>query len=172
MLSCSKEDLNYILNPKTRTLVCLSYTVYNIDSIYHICQTNSLKSSALYFCFLATTFQNYKTEVLHDDNCLQVKGADSFSIFTKAQKVPAGLRVGLDIFTTDLTTFIHHLQFQAIVFFLSIFSQLESFVSQLSLFCRNLPDEDVPCRLFIFTPTAWIQVEDHKRLSYFIRGGL
>jgi len=84
----SEEDLNYILNPKTRTLV---------------------------------------------------KGADSFSIFTKAQRVPAGLRVGLDIFTTDLTTFIHHLEFQ------------------LSLFALNLPDEDVPCRLFIFTPTAWIQ---------------
>jgi len=95
----SEEDLNYILNPKTRTLV---------------------------------------------------KGADSFSIFTKAQKVPAGLRVGLDIFTTNLTTFIHHLQFQ------------------LSLFCRNLPDKNVPCRLFIFTPTAWIQAEDHEIISYFI----
>ena len=84
--SCSEEDLNYILNPKTRTLVCLTFYV-----------------------------------LLHN-NVLQVKGADSFSIFTKAQRVPAGLRVGLDIFTTDLTTFIHHLEFQAMTFLLNIFS--------------------------------------------------
>ena len=47
----------------------------------------------------------------------QVKGADSFSIFTKALRVPAGLRVGLDIFTTDLETFLHHVDFQAIFLF-------------------------------------------------------
>jgi len=83
-----EDDLTYILNPKTRTLV---------------------------------------------------KGADSFSIFTKALRVPAGLRVGLDIFTTDLETFLHHVDFQ------------------LSLFYCDIPDEDVPCRLFIFTPPEWIK---------------
>ena len=45
-----------------------------------------------------------------------MKGADSFSIFAKAQRVPAGLRVGLDIFASDLTTFIQHLEFQAVTF--------------------------------------------------------
>jgi len=84
----SEEDLNYILNPKTRTMV---------------------------------------------------KGPDSFSILTKALRVPAGHRVGLDIFTTDLPTFLHHLEYQ------------------LYLFSSNLPDDDVPCRLFVFTPTAWIE---------------
>ena len=57
-----------------------------------------------------------------EENCFlerftQVKGADSFSIFTKALRVPAGLRVGLDIFTTDLETFLHHVDFQAIFLF-------------------------------------------------------
>lgn len=50
-------------------------------------------------------------------NCPQVKGPDSFSILTKALRVPAGHRVGLDIFTTDLPTFLHHLEYQAITFF-------------------------------------------------------
>ena len=44
----------------------------------------------------------------------QVKGRDSFSILTKAIRVPAGRRAGLDIFATDLSTFLLHLQYQAI----------------------------------------------------------
>ena len=44
----------------------------------------------------------------------QVKGPDSFSILTKAIRVPAGRRAGLDIFATDLSTFLLHLQYQAI----------------------------------------------------------
>ena len=44
---------------------------------------------------------------------------------------------------------------------ISTFS-VKPFVQQLHLFSHNLPEEDVPCRLFIFTPTAWIQAENHK----------
>ena len=53
---------------------------------------------------------------------------------------------------------------------ISTFS-VKPFVQQLHLFSCNLPEEDVPCRLFIFTPTAWIQAENHKIFWLLFSGG-
>ena len=40
---------------------------------------------------------------------------------------------------------------------------IASFLPQLNLFSCNLPDDDVPCRLFVFTPTAWIEAGNDKK---------
>ena len=48
---------------------------------------------------------------------------------------------------------------------------VKPFVQQLHLFSCNIPEEDVPCRLFIFTPTAWIQAENHKIFWLLFSGG-
>jgi hypothetical protein len=68
-----------------------------------------------------------------------VKGPDSFSILTKPYPVPAGSRVAIDIFAPSLATFLHHLDFQ------------------LQLLAHALPGASSPCRLFLFTPPAWLE---------------
>ena len=46
-----------------------------------------------------------------------------------------------------------------------------SFVPQLYLFSSNLPDDDVPCRLFVFTPTAWIEAGNMSSCSWALYAG-
>ena len=67
-----------------------------------------------------------------------VKGVDSFSVFSNPVDIPAGKRIGLDIFANSVDTFLDHVKFQ------------------LKNFSKNMDPEEV-YKLFIFTPIAWTE---------------
>jgi hypothetical protein len=82
---------------------------------------------------------DYVINPKNSNNSTCVKGPDSFSILTKPFPVPSGSRAGIDIFAPSLATFLHHLDFQ------------------LQLLAGALPGASSPCRLFLFTPPAWLK---------------
>ena len=68
-----------------------------------------------------------------------VRGQDSFSVFSQPLEVPAGKRIGLDVFAKSAETFLDHVRFQ------------------LKHFARGRdPREEL--KLFIFCPKDWTGV--------------
>ena len=65
-----------------------------------------------------------------------VRGEDSFSVFSNPLDIPAGQRVGLDIFANSVETFLDHVKFQ------------------LKNFAKDQDPEKV-FKLFIFSPVAY-----------------
>jgi hypothetical protein len=68
-----------------------------------------------------------------------VRGENSFSVFSKAVNIPAGKRIGLDVFANTAEEFLDHVKFQ-----------LKNFAKD------EKPDEVF--KLFIFTPVPWTEV--------------
>ena len=67
-----------------------------------------------------------------------VRGENSFSVFSKPVNIPAGKRIGLDVFAYSAEEFLDHVKFQ-----LTNFSK-----------DKNL---DEVFKLFIFTPVPWTE---------------
>ena len=67
-----------------------------------------------------------------------VRGENSFSVFSNPVNIPAGKRIGLDVFANSAEEFLDHVKFQ-----LTNFSK-----------DKNL---DEVFKLFIFTPVPWTE---------------